>query len=60
MEPNELEEMAEKTLKSGEVITLHIEKGIYQVDCWDENGDNKWNRQYKDYDKALAEFNRWN
>lgn len=55
----ELEEMTEKTLKSGETITIAKIKGGYDVDCWDKDGNNRWNRFYTDAVEAQTEYDRW-
>jgi hypothetical protein len=60
MEPNELEEMVEKNLQSGETLTMHIEKGTYVVECWDKNGNSRWHKLFLMYENAEAEFDRWN
>lgn len=60
----EFEEMAEKTLASGETLTIACSitsgKYIYDVDCWDKDGNNRWNRLFKDKAEAQAEYDRWN
>lgn len=60
--PLELEEMAEKELASGELITLaKVELG-YDVDCWTKDGENRWNRFFlrDQLEQAQAEYDRWN
>lgn len=40
MEENDLEkDFLEKTLASGDVITLYLINHVYSVDCWDEDGE---------------------
>ena len=64
MEPNEMEEnYLEKTMASGEVMSLSKINGLqtgYDVDQWDKSGDNRWHRWYATYEKAKAEYDRWN
>lgn len=61
MEPNEMEEnYIEKTMASGEVMTLAKMADWFDVDQWDKNGDNRWHRAYKIYEEAKAEYDRWN
>lgn len=55
----ELEEMIEKTLASGETITLARAKNGYDIDCWDNDGNNRWNVFFTDYNKAKIEYDRW-
>lgn len=61
---NDLEEMAEKTLASGEVITFACSiisgKCVYDVDCWDKDGNCRWNRLFNSKAEAQAEYDRWN
>lgn len=58
----EMEEMAEKTLASGEVITISpVYKGYgYDVDCWDKDGNNRWTKWFPILPEAMREYNRWN
>lgn len=52
----------EKTMSSGEVMTLSSvpSEGWYDVDQWDVDGNNRWNRVYRTYAEAKAEYDRWN
>lgn len=57
----DLEELIEKTMKSGEVMSLAKYKtGGFDVDQWDKDGNNRWHKFYTDYEKAKAEYDRWN
>jgi hypothetical protein len=60
MNENELEEMAEKTMASGEIMTLARTKGGFDVDQWGKDGNNRWHRFYKTIEEAQAEYNKWN
>lgn len=31
----------------------------FDVDCWNPDGNNHWNKWFNDIDKAQAEYNRW-
>lgn len=59
MQENELEEMAEKTLASGEMCTIAKDKKLWVVDMWSVDGENKWNRYFESYETAKAEYDRW-
>jgi hypothetical protein len=59
MQPNDLEEMAEKTLASGETVTMARYKNGYDVDCWDKDGNNRWHRFFLAESDALHEYERW-
>ena len=57
-----MDELLEKTMASGEVMTLardSLGRG-WDVDQWDTDGNCRWNRWYDSYDKAKAEYDRWN
>lgn len=54
------EQLLEKTMKSGEIMTLAPYLRGFDVDQWDSNGNNRWNRFYKTYEEAKAEYDRWN
>jgi hypothetical protein len=51
----------EYTMKNG--CTMSIEQDEkwwwWVVDQWEADGNNRWNRRYKDYAAAKAEFERW-
>jgi len=53
-------EMSEKTLPTGEVITIARESDSIRVDCWDKDGNNRWSKLFYDQAKAQAEYDRWN
>lgn len=58
---DENEEMLEKTMTSGEIMTLVKDgNGWFDVDQWDKDGNNRWHVHFRDYDKAKAEYDRWN
>lgn len=50
----------EKTMASGEVMTLASADKGFDVDQWDKNGANRWHRYYPTYQQAKAEYDRWN
>ena len=54
-------EILEKTMKSGEVMTLSQPTDtLFDVDQWDVEGNNRWHRVFKSYEEAKAEYDRWN
>lgn len=55
-----MEDMLEKTMASGEVMTLAKADNGFDVDQWDVDGNNRWHRLYSTYAEAKAEYDRWN
>lgn len=53
------EEFLEHTLKSGKIVTISKTKYGYEVDMWQNNGENRWNRSFANEADAMKEFNRW-
>lgn len=53
------EQMSEKTMISGEIMTIAKVKGGYDVDQWDKNGENRWHKFFINEEKAKAEYDRW-
>lgn len=49
----------EKTLPSGEVCTLAPSNKDWVVDMWTKEGENRWNRFYRNYEDAKKEYDRW-
>src|SRR6266403_4570883 len=45
---------------AGETIEItQTDHGQYCVDCWDANGEGRWNRKFDKRSDALVEFERW-
>ena len=55
-----IDELLEKKLPSGEIVTLDKYLNEWIVDMWDENNENRWNRSFSTYIQAKVEFDRWN
>lgn len=54
------QQIKEKQLKSGGSVTMTYHNAYgYEVDCWDEEGNNRWNRAFSAREKAEAEYGKW-
>lgn len=60
MEPNELEEMSEKTLANGGHIIMYKTDLMYIVECWKNDwSDCMWSKIFKTEKDAKFEYDRW-
>lgn len=49
----------DRKLASGEEITLAFDGKQYEVTCWTVGGENHWTKQFKTFEEAEIEYNRF-